>query len=596
MELVYLLYNQSFASQREINFSSKLIFREDQSSFIIDEKIGSEDFDDFFDNKISNITAFVGRNGTGKTTNICKPIMAPNWLTYDFIVFKNNGKLLVFINPRISKEIKNNTKYNIEKHLIKDLGPNDGGEEIYSKSNKELNELVRLYYSTSYSEAPFPTKSIFDDISTSGLISKEISLIRGKDSESRSEDFSSDSFINFKFNELTRQIDFLASDIGQDFSSNLNMNSKIGVNHLPKTTKNKNHLLEGIILFSQFEEINKEKIGDGLIDISKISGAPRIAIILWSYVYNLSSKIQQDYLEFLRRKQFDFHANEIKLDKEDVYLEGFIGPLITLINNNISDIEDHYVMKKGNNYLYSNTIFSIPVQIGKKFIEIYKKFLNDKISKYHFYWNISSGEYSYLSLFSRLYGLDSSNKYFLIVIDEGDTNFHPEWSRKYVKLLNEWIPKIMSGAKGIQLVLTTHSPYVLSDLPSSNVFTLNKVEGKIVVENPSNLTFGANIHDLLANDFFLENGFIGEFAKGKIQTVIDNLQMDKDFKPRKLIKKEEIIETIKIIGEPFLKDKLLEMYKQKFEEEDDLLNIEIEKLKSKIQRYESLKNKKNDTD
>ena len=34
-------------------------------------------------------------------------------------------------------------------------------------------------------------------------------------------------------------------------------------------------------------------------------------------------------------------------------------------------------------------------------------------------------------------------------------------------------------------------------------------------------TFGANIHTLLSDSFFLEDGLIGEFAKGKINEIID---------------------------------------------------------------------------
>lgn len=593
MELVYLLNNESFTSKREVYLSSEFSFEEKLFEFTIEKNNDFQRIDNFFESRISNVTAFIGKNGTGKTTNVCKPIMAANWLTYDFLIFKKDNKLLIFKHPtKENLKLNNKTNYESEEIIISDRTAEDGYSEINSKSNNEFKELVRLYYSNSYSDAPFATRSILDDISTSGLISKELSLIKGENEKTKG-----DGFTNFKLNELKHQIEFLDSEIGKEFSSNMNMNSKIIVSHLPQNTRFRENQFDGINLFSGISEINKNKTGDGFIEITSLPRAPRIAIILWSFVYNLPSKIQLDYLEFLRRKQVDFYENEIRLDDEDPNLNAFIEPLLSLLNSFIDHIDHHYIMKKGNHFFFSGTTFSIPVQIGKEFVDIHSKWLKEKISDYNFQWNISAGEYSYLSLFARIYGhrYRLMKQYFLLVIDEGDTNFHPEWSRKYINLLNDWIPKILSRAKGIQLVLTTHSPYVLSDLPSNNVFTLTKDKGDLRMQKPSKNTFGANINDLLANDFFLENGLIGEFAKTKIQTVVDNLQTDKDFIPERKIEKEEIMSTIQVIGEPFLKDKLLEMYKYKFKE-NDLIESEIEKLKSKLEKYENLKNRPDDTD
>lgn len=594
MELIYLSYNQSFTSKNEITFSTNLTFREELLTFVIEENKNIKFDSNFFGKEILSITAFIGKNGIGKTSNICKPIMASNWLFYNFLVFKKESELLVFKNPsKKSTSIDNKTKYKHKEITITDLGPNDILEDINSQTNEELKNFIRIYFSTAYSESPLTTKSIHDDISTSGLIAKELSLIKGEEKPYNKESKvqTKDSFTNFKFNELKNQISFLESKIGKEMTSELKMNTKIKVSHFPKNRQfNYNHF-ENLELFKEFEKISSKKIENGLIDITKSPPAPRIVIIVWSLVCNLGIQVQEEFINFLNRKKVSFYDNKIELDEDDVNLNVFIGSLIKLLNNTIDHVEEHYIIKMENYFVFSNTTFSIPFQIGNKFIEIFSKHLRDKITNYVFQWNISAGEYSFLSLFSRLY----SSKYrafenhYLLVLDEGDSNFHPEWSRKYMKLLIDWIPKILFRAKSIQLVLTTHSPYVLSDLPSQNVYTLKIENGNLKIEHPTNLTFGANIHDLLANEFFLEDGFMGEFAKGKIQTVIDLLN-EKDTEIINSINQKELWDTINMIGEEFLKQKLKSMFLSKFEN-PEYLKQELSKARAEVLRLENLNRK-----
>ena len=96
-------------------------------------------------------------------------------------------------------------------------------------------------------------------------------------------------------------------------------------------------------------------------------------------------------------------------------------------------------------------------------------------------------------------------------------------------------------------------------------------------------TFGANIHTLLSNGFFMSDGLMGEFAKSKINETIDNLHGKSQSLSQKQIK--SIIDSI---GEPFLQIKLEQMYKEKFGLNDEIeelekrqeeINLKIEQLK-----------------
>ena len=71
-----------------------------------------------------------------------------------------------------------------------------------------------------------------------------------------------------------------------------------------------------------------------------------------------------------------------------------------------------------------------------------------------------------------------------------------------------------------QVILTTHSPYLISDLPKENIILLEKDEetGKRTARK-SNYGFASNYYDIMSDNFFLDDT-IGEFAKQKINDCI----------------------------------------------------------------------------
>jgi hypothetical protein len=180
---------------------------------------------------------------------------------------------------------------------------------------------------------------------------------------------------------------------------------------------------------------------------------------------------------------------------------------------------------------------------------------------FYFRWHgLSAGEAALLNLFSRIHSIsryDQYNDNIWILIDEGDLYLHPEWQRTFLNNLHVYLPKFFKD-KRIQLFLTSHSPFLVSDLPTENLILMTKDENGwgIVVDNKRlGSTFGANIHTLFTDAFFLKNGLIGEFARSKIESLIQRLnQKDQyTYEEYTILKKE-----IDIIGEPFIRFKLLE--------------------------------------
>lgn len=163
------------------------------------------------------------------------------------------------------------------------------------------------------------------------------------------------------------------------------------------------------------------------------------------------------------------------------------------------------------------------------FFEIDFEF-NDK----GFFKDLSSGEkqmvFSINSIIYHLINLKSidsekriSYNNFNIFLDEIELYFHPEFQRKYLFELLKAINNMRFDFNGINILFLTHSPFILSDIPSQNILKLE--EGAVKSNETSENTFGANIHDLLAKDFFLKDGFIGEFAKQKIEDIIFQLNL-----------------------------------------------------------------------
>ena len=128
----------------------------------------------------------------------------------------------------------------------------------------------------------------------------------------------------------------------------------------------------------------------------------------------------------------------------------------------------------------------------------------------------------------------------------------------------------------INIILTTHSPFLLSDIPQANVLYLQ--DGDIANEKdiPTN-PFAANVNDILHQSFFLNNGFMGEFAQNKINDAISDLSATRNISDNR---RKEIKSLIEIIGEPLLKQTLQDLYITKFpNERDEMIRYYEEKIK-----------------
>ena len=149
-----------------------------------------------------------------------------------------------------------------------------------------------------------------------------------------------------------------------------------------------------------------------------------------------------------------------------------------------------------------------------------------------------------------------------IIMDELELCFHPEMQRAFVQKLLSTITRLhINTHMKLNLMLVTHSPFILSDIPQSRILFLKEGEdvGGAMELNP----FGTNINDVLVHSFFLnEKGFLGDIAQERINSLMRFLSVkDKMLGYWNVKRAEYFIDNI--VGDDVIKHYLLQMLKEK---------------------------------
>lgn len=199
--------------------------------------------------------------------------------------------------------------------------------------------------------------------------------------------------------------------------------------------------------------------------------------------------------------------------------------------------------------------------------------MNFEFPFYDFAFDVSTGEFDFLTVFSNLYSMAGGNnsernvydypkleeetKSILLIFDEADISMHPKWQRMYMKWLTDFCGQIF-GNRDIKIIVTTHSPIMLSDFPPNSILYLERERGgKVSYIQKEKKTFGCNVHSLYLDAFFLEEeGTMGAFAEQKINEIAEML-----LRKSGRIKDDDYERTRKMIdyiGEGLIRKKLEE--------------------------------------
>lgn len=179
---------------------------------------------------------------------------------------------------------------------------------------------------------------------------------------------------------------------------------------------------------------------------------------------------------------------------------------------------------------------------------------------FHRVWlNISDGESHFIKNFAALN--EHINLAFvspvpvngsaILILDEPEVHMHPDLERQYLYILTHWLHNDFPNIQ-FQIILLTHSPFLLSDVERSHVLLLQRTpEDVITAKHPEGQTFAANIHNILHEPLFLDSPF-GSISTELICQVIKQLKKGEpeNFSP------EELEVIISLIGEPLLRNSL----------------------------------------
>ena len=173
-----------------------------------------------------------------------------------------------------------------------------------------------------------------------------------------------------------------------------------------------------------------------------------------------------------------------------------------------------------------------------------------------------------------------------LVLDEIEICFHPDYQRKFLKWFVDIIDRMGLNKKfGMHVIFTTHSPFLLSDIPKVNILSLENGEPKPLAMHD---TFCANVYDLLRSPFFMKE-YIGEFAADKLDMLVEDvnhMNIDNDEVYHRLY------ERVDQIGDDFIRNRLhsqlAERYSPlaKLRDEERQLSDRLESVRIRIAEIE----------
>ena len=576
-----------------------------------------------------NIQAIVGKNGQGKSslTELLAMIIAKIALQNNILqinAFNKNEQLIITEElDKVSMQLyfKTDKLYKVHYHkkniyIYEYTFKNN----LYIRNKKciDSNFLMNFFY-TIYSN--YSLYSLNDSFKGFKWLKTLFHKNDGYQTPVVIEPYRENGTINInKLTELTKQR--LLSRILEPFEDNDSSNEKnfnsftrlIQDNH---TYKEATHLeislstkIEDIIRkFNNNEStnievywnVNKNHIEKILTFFGiSLENCPKYYQYTLIYIINKIEKISNTYSEFRVAKSEIFSDKFLsKLNEDKTHITHKLHQAINYLKFNTINylgITDIYTISKNIENIQKDhqeipTIRLIPPSIFD--CEI---ILNNNIT----FNTLSSGEkqliFTISSIIYHLQNLSSVHKstnqklvykYINIVLDEIELYFHPEYQRIFISNLLSALENFSgledSVIENINFIMVTHSPFILSDIVDDKILFL-----------PSNnhisntKTFGANIHELLSNSFFMEDGLMGEHVKTKIKDII-NFFNDKN----KIFedKQKELYQLINYIGEDFIREKLLQMYDihykdskilklEKLKEEQKIIENQIKKLES----------------
>lgn len=258
---------------------------------------------------------------------------------------------------------------------------------------------------------------------------------------------------------------------------------------------------------------------------------------------------------------------------EKLPAEYFMGKKSICVNCETGEIDEKIVeffkkydfyYKVRNNETGSNCIYQI---------------LNIKLPK------MSEGQRVFLDMIAKtisaIYEIEPGDS-LVLLIDEPDRALHPEMARNFLAVLLENVNECKD--RNIQIILSSHSPFIVTDILPEGVYSIGIENGKRKIINNEN-TYATNIYYLLMDSFMLENTF-GEYSYRQITNIIQMLNSTEKMDKEKLKWIKNVIDRI---GEPTVRRKMIKLYEKKDTKKSYLIDRLLEEMdERKIEKIKEI--------
>jgi len=160
------------------------------------------------------------------------------------------------------------------------------------------------------------------------------------------------------------------------------------------------------------------------------------------------------------------------------------------------------------------------------------------------YKNLSDGEHQLMHTLGSIMLLNLSGS--ILLFDEPETHFNPEWRARLISLINEATKeKNEDSFRKQEIIVTSHSPFIVSDCRPERVFLFEK--GK--TSNPDFNTYGMSVN-LLTMNLFNKKNTIADGPRDALNSLKKELNEGR-------LSKDQVIDLAKQFGESIEKTLLL---------------------------------------
>ena len=624
---LYIENHFLFSKPQIINFGGKYFYFIKEGN-IVSKEMNDKYIHNFYSSKNVNlVSAIVGKNGAGKTSllNIIIETLNESYGYNSILIFENGGKIYIDQNRiRVNFNFKY-YKLNIRLHTYfysphfdyqipksgVDLSFNSfveqalEGIETIHKSSRQVNPIRQIKMKNWERLIEFTNSDLGNDCMTIFKVNSDdfnrITFTRYliEVDKKKNEIIFWNTPRNFQeiiqiiYNKLQKEAEFINGDRPKGFNI-VDLQKKMLKNYF---------LMDFLCIFIKLMEQQNTYLEEGFIEGGESN-----------FIRTNEKEIAKNmFFNFLNKHYFTFESNKSNKKKllpteitiemiETVFLyidkTKVIGEYDTRYFDwndraiHLNKVDTLNLLKLQNIYIqkineYYDPLIEISELRNNKLNFEFTDFLNFEPSNK----TLSTGETALLNLFSSFYAhltklksiinVHNRESFFIILLDEADLGFHPDWKKKYLSSILKYFEKYFEQLKAnCQIIFTTHDPLTLSDILNYNIVYLgeSKTEISFKDEDHPSRSFGANITELLADSFFIHDGLIGDFASKKINETINWL---KSKSVQNSTYHKSLIENI---GEPIVKEKLLEMYSEKMKDTiyREFLKKEIELLKIKL--------------